>query len=217
MAQPRTRLRRLHGFCAAAGNACVARATHPTRDYAGCGRTNRKGRLKPEKPAAKPAPSPAPARGGLGRGWRFAKPLSRPPAQPKRQQPPPQPSPAGGGGSKGRLKMVFQTAFTCIADAACAVLRRTRIPSFGKNVDLLQAETRASLWRHTLRHYRARGLGFQTAAAARRNAAIFAASFTPAALSTPPDTSTAAAPDSRTAAATLSGVSPPASTHGLSV
>src|SRR5262249_19155585 len=57
-------------------------------------------------------------------------------------------------------------------------------------------------------------LGRQSARAAARKARILARSFSPARLSTPEETSTAAAPEIRTASGSNSAVSPPDSIHG---
>ena len=54
----------------------------------------------------------------------------------------------------------------------------------------------------------------RAALAAATNARIRSGSLTPFARSTPEDTSTAGAPDSRIASATFDGSSPPASSHG---
>ncbi|UOP01055.1 hypothetical protein [Kingella potus] len=72
-------------------------------------------RMRLQTPIQRPTKLPPlrPRGGGLGRGWRFAKPFSRPQTQPKRQSPHPNPSPAGGRGNRGRLKIRivwFQTA-----------------------------------------------------------------------------------------------------------
>ncbi|MGF6148788.1 Uncharacterised protein [Kingella potus] len=140
VALPRTRLRRLHGFCAAAGNACVAGATHPTRDYAGCGRTNGKGRLKLTNPPHTCSLSCARAGEGWGGGGglqnRFpARKRSRSgkaPAFPRRRGREQRPSEnLSNGFSDGlcRSGRVCGSAMHAVADtctAACKVGERVR-------------------------------------------------------------------------------------------